>query len=242
VIALCRTIAFLITLAGAVLATSLFAQKSSPAAGPWSGQAQCVVAAKWADYLDEQFHTWTLTGAAPTPTPLGAAQEYYTWPAMWRVQGGGRRAFATRIAGFAGRDDQVERWTIASETNAPLTIWEVAGGTGRLRIGSRHGLLSAPLGSIRITDRTGRSRDGAVQEWQFPLIEGSAQTDGRCDLSAGVRQRDIHQGGSGERHGGCGHAPGQLACRRGGVNGDVDPARDVPQQEHSVEDRGAGCR
>jgi hypothetical protein len=148
-------------------------QPSSPAQGPWSGQAQCVVVSKSAEYLDEQTHTWRLTGAAPASMPVGSAQVYYSWPATWTVQGSGRKAFPSRVPGVPTRDDQVERWTIASEMNATLRVTEIAGQTARIRIGAE-GQRGAPQGSVRVTEVSGRTRDGAVQPWQFPAIEDSA--------------------------------------------------------------------
>jgi hypothetical protein len=144
---------------------ALFAQ-GSPAQALWSGQAQCVVVAKSADYQDEQTHTWTLTGAAPTPPPPGTAQVYYTWPATWVVRGGGLKTIPT------ARDSQ-ERWTIASEMNATLRFTEIAGQPVRLRIGA-DGQRGAPLGSIRVTEVSGRTRDASVQPWPFPAIEDNA--------------------------------------------------------------------
>ena len=132
------------------------AQQRALASGPWSGQAQCVIVADAADYHDEQTHTWTLTGAAPTPAPTGSAQVYYTWPATWRVQGSGRKG--------------AERWTISSEMNMSLRMTEIAAASQRLRIGAE-GQRGAPLGSIRVTDVSGRTRDASVQPWPFPAIE-----------------------------------------------------------------------
>ena len=145
---------------------ALFAQRPSPAEGLWSGQAQCVVVAKSADYQDEQTHTWTLTRAAATPPPPGTAQVYYTWPATWVVRGGGLKTIPT------ARDSQ-ERWTIASEMNATLRFTEIVGQPVRLRIGA-DGQRGAPLGSIRVTEVSGRTRDASVQPWPFPAIEDNA--------------------------------------------------------------------
>jgi hypothetical protein len=156
-----------------VPAHTLFGQRYSPAEGPWSGQAQCVVVAKWADYLDEQTHTWRLTGTAPTAAPRGSAQVYYTWPATWSVQGSGRKTFPSRTAGAFGSGEQAERWTIASEMNATLRMTEIAGRPERLRIGA-DGQRGAPLGSIRVTEVSGRTRDASVQPWSFPAIEDDA--------------------------------------------------------------------
>jgi hypothetical protein len=149
----------------------LLAQRPSPAEGPWSGQAQCVVVGKWTDYHDEQTHTWRLTGEAPTPAPRGSAQTYFSWPAVWSVQGSGRKTWPSREPG--GRE-QSERWTIAhNEMKMFLRITEVGAGTGRLRIGTE-GQRGAPLGSLRVTEVSGRTRDASVQQWAFPAIEDSA--------------------------------------------------------------------
>ncbi len=160
--------ALLVTALAWLATRGLFAQSSSPALGPWSGQAQCIVVSKSDDYLDEQTHTWTLTGAAPTPAARGSVQVYYTWPATWAVQGRGRKTFSA-----AGSTEQSESWTIAYEANATLRITEIAGKTARVRIGAE-GWRGAPLGSLRVTDVSGRTRDASVQPWQFPSIEDSA--------------------------------------------------------------------
>ena len=151
---------------------ALFAQRPSPAEGPWSGQAQCVVVGKWTDYLDEQTHTWRLTGEAPTPPAWGSAQVYYTWPAVWSVQGSGRKTFPAREPVAIGRE-QSERWTIASDMNISLRTTDL--GTGRVRIGAE-GQRGAPLGAMRVTEVSGRTRDASVQPWSFPAIEDSAAT------------------------------------------------------------------
>jgi hypothetical protein len=149
---------------------NLMAQRPSPAEGPWSGQAQCVVVAKWTDYHDEQTHTWRLTGEAPTPAPRGSAQVYYTWPAVWSVQGSGRKTWPSREPSALGRE-QTEGWTATHEMKMSLRITDL--GTGRLRIGAE-GQRGAPLGALRVTDVSGRTRDASVQQWSFPVIEDSA--------------------------------------------------------------------
>jgi hypothetical protein len=148
-------------------------QALSPAAAPWSGQAQCVVVGKTADYLDEQTHTWRLTGDAPTPAPRGSAQVYYSWPAVWSVEGGGRKTIASPTSVATAR---AERWTIASEMPATLRVTEIAGRPMRVRIGA-DGQRGAPLGSIRVTEVSGRTRDASVQPWTFPAIEDDAAND-----------------------------------------------------------------
>jgi hypothetical protein len=163
-------VGLLITLIASSLAADVFAQGSSPAAGPWSGQAQCVVVGKWTDYLDEQTHTWKLTGEAPTPAARGSAQVYFTWPATWSVQGSGRKTWPSREPG--GRE-QTERWTAAHEMKMALRFTEVGSGTGRLRIGTE-GQRGAPLGSLRVAEVSGRTRESSVQQWAFPAIEDGA--------------------------------------------------------------------
>jgi hypothetical protein len=56
-----------------------------------------------------------------------------------------------------------------------LRTTEIAGPTDRLRI-AVEGQRGAPLGSIRVTEVSGRTRDASVQPWQFPTIEDSATT------------------------------------------------------------------
>jgi hypothetical protein len=162
----------LITLSALSPARYVLAQRISPAEGPWSGQAQCVVVAESAEYRDEQTHTWRLTGAAPTPAPRGSAQVYYTWPATWSVQGAGRKSFQSRTTGSAA-PERNERWTIANEMNVTLRTTAIVGTPERLRIGVE-GQRGAPLGSIRVTEVSGRTRDAAVQPWPFPSIEDNA--------------------------------------------------------------------
>jgi hypothetical protein len=169
--ALLHPIAAAIGLMMVMLATratgEVLAQGRSPAEGPWSGQAQCVVVAQLPDYQDEQTHTWRLTGEPPMPAPRGSAQVFYTWPATWSVQGRGRKTWPSPTPGAIGRE-QSERWTIAHEMSSPLRITEL--GTGRLRIGAE-GQRGASLGAIRVTEVSGRTREGSVQQWQFPVIE-----------------------------------------------------------------------
>jgi hypothetical protein len=167
-----RSLGLLTVLLALAAVRAPIAQRQSAAEGSWSGQAQCVVVAKSADYSDEQTHTWRLAGEAPTPAPRGSAQVYYTWPATWSVQGSGRKAFPSREPVAIGRE-QSERWTIASEMKMSLRITDL--GTGRLRIGSE-GQRGAPLGSIRVTEVSGRTRDGSIQPWTFPAIEDSMRS------------------------------------------------------------------
>ena len=125
--------------------------------GPWTGEARCVLVTKDKDYQDEQTHIWRLTGSPQAP-----ATTFQTWPATWSVKGSGSRVVSAAS----------ETWTLSAEMSAPLTISEVVG--GRIRIGSRHGLLTGPLGSITITPSLGRPMPSTANEWPFPLIEDAA--------------------------------------------------------------------
>jgi hypothetical protein len=147
-------------------ATQIAAQSQalSPADGPWSGQAQCVLTARGSGFEDEQTHTWRITGEPPRVT--GSIRH---WPAVWSVQGRGRRD----VPGTGARAALTETWTITvPETSGPLAIWEIpgAGGDNRLRIGSQHGLLVAP-GAMTLRATSGQILTPTVQEWVFPAAE-----------------------------------------------------------------------
>ena len=176
---------------------ALFAQRPSPAEGPWSGQAQCVVTAKGTDYLDEQTHTWRLTGEPPTPAARGSAQVYYTWPATWSVQGSGRKTFPPREPVAPGREPS-ERWTIASEMKMTLRITDVGSGTGRLRIGRGVTTRRTP-GAMRVTEVSGRTIDAAVQPWSFPAVEDSVSKTTISGTSTRTYPEDSASGGVSRR-------------------------------------------
>src|SRR5687767_9139812 len=88
-----------------VASRGVMTQVSSPADRPWSGQAQCVVSTTGTNYQDEQTHTWRLTGAPPVI--VGSTRQ---WPAVWTVQGKGRRAFASTTTRSAPAT-AVDSWT-----------------------------------------------------------------------------------------------------------------------------------
>jgi hypothetical protein len=138
--------------------------KGSAADGPWSGQAQCVLTTTAPGYQERQAHTWRIISGPPKVTS-GARW----WPAVWTVEGGGRRAV---VAAGSARAGSEETWTITvPETNAPITVWEPAGLGRRLRIGSQHAQLVA-RGAIVASPA--RPFAGSAYEWGFPYIEDSA--------------------------------------------------------------------
>jgi hypothetical protein len=148
-------------------ASAAFAQQtSSPADGPWSGQAQCVLTTSGPDYQEEQTHTWRITGDPPRVTG-----SFRHWPAVWSVQGRGSRTLASATRAAQARlSSRSDTWTIAvAETSGPLSIWEVPA-TNRVRIGSQHGLLVS-AGAIKVKGASGPEVAYSIQEWTFPAYE-----------------------------------------------------------------------
>lgn len=142
------------------------AQTTSPADAPWSGQAQCVLRSSGPNYQDEQTHTWRITGGPPRVA--GSIQH---WPAVWSVQGSGRRVVPS-AGGRAAPPE--ERWTVSvPETSAPIAIAEVPGPSGknRIRISSQHGLLVAKNAALPVRAVSGETIMPSLQEWQFPAAE-----------------------------------------------------------------------
>ena len=153
-----------------------FAQTPNAADGPWSGQMQCVLSVKGPNYQDDQTHTWRII---PGPPFLNGV--FRQWPAVWSVQGGGSRSLPT---GFA------ETWKITvPETNAPLAF-SVNTGTGQIRIGSQHGLLTA-AGAISGTTNNPGARPlpliAGLQEWPFPITDDVAT----ATTISGTRTRSV---------------------------------------------------
>lgn len=147
----------------------------TPADGPWTGQAQCVLTATGPTYQDEQVHTWRLTGEPPALS--GAFRQ---WPAMWSVRGKGSRQIPV-LSGRAaalGAAGPSESWTIdVPETKAPISIWQLADKATRLRIGSQHGVIVAYKAlNIRTRTATGAETQSTatLEEWVFPVAEDEA--------------------------------------------------------------------
>ncbi|HLG54156.1 MAG TPA: hypothetical protein VI485_02420 [Vicinamibacterales bacterium] len=155
------------------LATPASSQTPSAADGPWSGQAQCVLSVRGPNYQDDQTHTWRITGGPPKISGV-----FRLWPAVWSVQGGGRRQIVVPgRAAAAGASGPSETWTTnVPETSAPLAIWELAGGVGRIRIGSQHGILVARQGfnGREMLQGAEKPFTAASEEWEFPVAEDKA--------------------------------------------------------------------
>jgi len=97
-------------------------QTRNAADGPWSGWAQCDVVAQFngqgSTSLNQQTHTWMLTGATPT-----AGTDIKVYPATWTVTGGGS---SQRDQG-AGRTVS-DKWVTAGRS-MPDTITDLPAGS-----------------------------------------------------------------------------------------------------------------
>src|SRR5687767_12891930 len=65
----------------AATAIGVTAQTPSAADGPWGGWARCVLVARGGNYVDEQVHTWRITG--PKPRVTGSIRH---WPGVWTAE------------------------------------------------------------------------------------------------------------------------------------------------------------
>jgi hypothetical protein len=160
----------------------------SPSApdGPWSGQVQCVLSARGANYQDEQTHTWRITGGPPVMNGM-----FRQWPAVWSVTGSGNRR-----VGAGGNGGQTENWMInIPDTRAPIAVWEPA--SGSIRFGSQHGSLvaSGGLTGHTITPGTDRPFSVPLQEWEFPVVDSMSSNP----TISGTRTRTLSGQGRGWR-------------------------------------------
>jgi len=139
-------------------------QTLRPVDQPWTGSARCQLDIRGPGYTDQQVHTWTLMGGAPTIQ--GAFRVY---EGTWSVSGGGswQRTYGTQITS--------SRWTTnAQGVRAPIAVLARAS-DGAVVIQSYHGQLAA-RGAITGTQQV--VVDGRAQpptqivadafEWAFP--------------------------------------------------------------------------
>jgi hypothetical protein len=146
------------------------AQTPSAADGPWGGWAQCTLLSRGGDYVDEQVHTWRITGTKPRV--IGGFRH---WPALWTAEGRGRRGTDT--------------WTVTVPAmTADIAIWEIPA-TNNIRIGSRHGLLVAPR-AVRVASTAGTGNHFSLQEPEFPVTDGAKTSP----AITGKRTRDVRTG------------------------------------------------
>lgn len=73
-----------------VVADRASAQTRTGADGPWAGWVQCQITAQFSGaeqtYLNQQTHTWVLTGTSPV-----SGTDIKIYPATWTVTGQGSR-------------------------------------------------------------------------------------------------------------------------------------------------------
>jgi hypothetical protein len=144
------------SLALAQFPNEAFAQQAAPAA--WSGWARCQVTVQGPGYTDQQTHTWTISGGAPTAQ--GAFQIY---AGTWDVVGGGS------LSRSQGAQTLTAQWaTNAAGISAPIAVF-VRASDNRMFIQARHAQL--------------RSRS-AIQGYQQQTIAGRPQTPGKIDAEA----------------------------------------------------------
>jgi len=133
-------------------------QAPNPADGPWSGSAQCVLTGQFAGqgqtYFNQQTHTWVLTSSTPGPTSTAAIKQY---AATWQVTGQGTRQ--------RGQGNNSEQWTTTGQP-MPDTLTIRLTAEGNVRIGG--------AAQLRSTGTTTGAAIPYVDEWTFPVIEGTA--------------------------------------------------------------------
>ncbi len=148
---------------------SVAAQPSPPSQAPWSGWARCQISVSGQGYSDQQTHTWTITGGAPT---LSGAFRVY--PATWSVVGGGS------LQHTQGNQTLMAQWaTTAQNLSAPLAVF-VRASDGRMFIQARHTQVRAPRSVNGYQQLTidGKAQTPATIaseafEWSFPVVEVS---------------------------------------------------------------------
>ena len=172
-------IGFLVVIASAVPGSAVAQQTPSAADGPWSGQEQCALSTRAANYQDDQIQMWRITGGPPV-----IAGSVRNWPGVWSVRGTGSRA------------NPPEHWTVdVPERSVPISMSDVPV-SGRLHIASTHAQLVAS-GAVQVTGSTAQTilTSGSVYEWQMPTVEDA----GTATTISGSRTRTLTTGYSWQR-------------------------------------------
>jgi hypothetical protein len=166
------------SLALAPFSSGAFAQQAVPAA--WAGWARCQITVQGSGYTDQQTHTWTIAGGAPTAQ--GAFQIY---AGTWSVLGGGS------LSRTQGTQTLMAQWaTNGPNISAPIAVF-VRAADNRMFIQARHAQLR---GAAAIQGYQQLTIDGKPQtpgkiaaeafEWAFPVIAVSAPVPPAANATA----------------------------------------------------------
>jgi hypothetical protein len=155
-------------LALAQFSNGALAQQAVPAT--WAGWARCQINVQGPGYTDQQTHTWTIAGGAPTVQ--GA---FHVYAGTWSVVGGGS------LSRSQGTQTLRAQWaTNAPDISAPIAVF-VRASDNRMFIQARHAQLrgtAAVQGYQQlIIDGVPKAPGGIAAEafeWAFPVIAVSA--------------------------------------------------------------------
>ena len=160
----------ILALLGSAAASTARAQTKTAADGPWAGWAQCNLTVLGQNYVNQQTHTWALTGATPK-----LEGEFRLFPATWTVVGQG-----SHRRDFGGGRTALEQWTTSGPpVTAPLSVW-IRKLDYTVRFTIRHSPLRSPgaaTGTSTSHSITGTPPDQTtpisyeVYEWTFPAID-----------------------------------------------------------------------
>jgi hypothetical protein len=141
--------------------------QTSPADGPWSGQAQCQITVQGPGYAHQETHSWTMNGG--TPTTQGGMRIF---AGTWSVSGQGS---LTRTQGTQTLNAQ---WTTKGSASAPVAVF-VRASDGRLILKSWHAQLrqaGGVSGTQQVTINGVAQRQVPMSleafEWSFPAVDG----------------------------------------------------------------------
>jgi hypothetical protein len=149
-------------------------------AAKWWGWARCTLTTTGPDnYSEQQAHTWTLTGAAPTVAEASVA----TYPATWSlaVRGSSAKNMGAHPGSLPGGDVEYRDWSTDVERAAPIAV---SGSIGSPRVSFT--AAHAPLQEVVTITRFIGNPDGTqlsptslgnlamtIGETAFPLIQAS---------------------------------------------------------------------
>jgi len=123
----------------------------------WAGWARCEIQVQGTGYSEQQTHTWTMTGDAPSSE--GAFRVY---AGTWNVVGKGS------LQRSQGSQSLVAEWAINATRPAPLAVF-VRASDGRMFIQARHAQLR---------------QAGAIAGYQQQIIDGKPQSPGKIGAEA----------------------------------------------------------